>query len=124
MSQSHSASFVSSQPANRLKTDWRNKAMTVCWVFLPVRHSSKSPAAISVKPRASSGSRQAKVADCRIHDLRRPFTVIAQRAGVDRHVVKNLGGWSSVVAVERHYTGDVAPAYRQAMDRIARTASA
>jgi len=52
-------------------------------------------------------------------DLRRSFSTLAQRAGVDRHVVKDLGGWSTVGVVEKHYTGDVSPVYRAAMDRIA-----
>jgi hypothetical protein len=39
---------VSSYPVNRLKTDWPNKTMIVCRVFLPVRRSSKSATAISV----------------------------------------------------------------------------
>ena len=56
---------------------------------------------------------------CSIHDLRRSFSTMCQRAGVDRHIVKDLGGWSCVAVVEKHYTGDIAPIYRQAMARVA-----
>lgn len=38
---------------------------------------------------------------------------------MDRHVVKDLGGWSCVPVLERHYSGDFSPVYRQATDRIA-----
>jgi integrase len=68
--------------------------------------------------------KNAKVAHCTTHDLRRSFSTLAQRAGVDRSIVKDLGGWSSVTVVERHYTGDVAQAHRQAMDQIAKAQSA
>jgi len=61
----------------------------------------------------------AKVKRCTLHDLRRSFSTLAQRAGIDRHVVKDLGGWSCVSVLERHYTGDIAPVYRAAMDRMA-----
>ncbi len=44
-----------------------------------------------------------------IHDLRRSFSTLAQRAGVDRLTVKDLGGWSSVTVVEKHYTGEIQP---------------
>ncbi len=59
---------------------------------------------------------------CNLHDLRRSFSTLAQRAGVDRYTVKNLGGWSVVSVVEKHYTGDVQEVHRRAMDRIAGTA--
>ncbi|MCX5675175.1 MAG: hypothetical protein NTX87_09210 [Planctomycetota bacterium] len=45
-------------------------------------------------------------------------------AAVDLNLVRDRGGWSSVSVVERRYTGDVARAYRQAMDLIAKAASA
>jgi integrase len=67
---------------------------------------------------------KAKIADCSIHDLRRSFSTLGQRAGVDRSIIKDLGGWSCVAVVEKHYTGDVAPAYREAMDRMAKAAGA
>ena len=41
---------------------------------------------------------------CSLHDLRRSFSTLAQRAGVERAVVKDLGGWSTVGDVEKHYT--------------------
>ncbi|MCG3180150.1 MAG: Tyrosine recombinase XerC [Phycisphaerae bacterium] len=66
----------------------------------------------------------AGVAKCSLHDLRRSFSTIAQRAGVDRSVVKDLGGWSTVAVVEKHYTGNVSPAYRAAMERIAASRTA
>jgi len=63
--------------------------------------------------------KKAKVEHATLHDLRRSFSTNAQRAGIDRHVVKDLGGWSTVAVLEKHYTGDVSPVYRAAMDRIA-----
>jgi len=62
---------------------------------------------------------KAKAKHCTLHDLRRSFSTLAQRAGVDRHIVKDLGGWSCVSVVEKHYSGDISPVYRQAMDQIA-----
>ena len=61
----------------------------------------------------------AKVKRCTLHDLRRSFSTLCQRAGIDRHVVKDLGGWSCVSVLERHYSGDISPVYRAAMDRLA-----
>jgi integrase len=67
----------------------------------------------------------------------RPLLIVAYRQGLRRkelanlrwaavdldrqilHVVKDRGGWSTVRVVEKHYTGDVSPVYRAAMDRIA-----
>lgn len=66
---------------------------------------------------------KAKIAPCSLHDCRRSFSTLAQRAGVDRHTVKDLGGWSTVGVVEKHYTGEIPEAFRQAMDRMAKTAS-
>ena len=63
--------------------------------------------------------KKAGIAHCTMHDLRRSFSTIAQRAGVDKYTVKDLGGWSVVSVVERHYTGDVSSVHREAMDRIA-----
>ena len=65
---------------------------------------------------------KAGVAPCTLHDLRRSFSTLAQRAGVDKFIVRDLGGWSSVSVVDRHYTGDVGDVYRQAMQRIAEMA--
>lgn len=65
---------------------------------------------------------RARVSHCTLHDLRRSFSTLAQRAGIDREMVKDLGGWSVVSVVERHYTGDISGAYRRAIDRIAETA--
>jgi integrase len=56
--------------------------------------------------------------------LRRNELVNLRWAGVDRNIIKDLGGCSSVTVVEKHYTGDVAPAYRDAMDRMAKAAGA
>jgi len=64
----------------------------------------------------------AGIAHCALHDLRRSFSTLAQRAGVDRYTVKDLGGWSVVSVVEKHYTGDVSEAHRRAMAKIAETA--
>jgi integrase len=65
---------------------------------------------------------KAGIAHCTTHDLRRSFSTIAQRAGVDKYTVKDLGGWSTVGVVEKHYTGDVSEVHRQAMRKIAETA--
>jgi integrase len=65
---------------------------------------------------------RAGVRSCTLHDLRRSFSTLAQRAGVDKYTVKDLGGWSVVSVVEKHYTGDVSEAHRRAMARIAETA--
>ena len=65
---------------------------------------------------------KAGIAPCTLHDLRRSFSTLAQRAGVDKYTVKDLGGWSEVSVVERHYTGEVQAVYRRAMKRIAGTA--
>lgn len=59
---------------------------------------------------------------CTMHDLRRSFSTIAQRAGVDKAVVKDLGGWSCMSVVEKHYTGDVSDVHRKAMEKIAASA--
>ena len=64
----------------------------------------------------------AGVSACTIHDLRRSFSTLAQRAGVDKHIVKDLGGWSVVSVVEKHYTGELSEVYRRAMDKIAKRA--
>jgi len=66
--------------------------------------------------------KRAGIAHCTCHDLRRSFSTIAQRAGVDKYTVKDLGGWSTVGVVEKHYTGDVSEVHREAMRRIAETA--
>jgi len=34
--------------------------------------------------------------------------------------VKDLGGWSDVKVVEKHYTGSVLPAPKAAMERVAK----
>jgi integrase len=66
---------------------------------------------------------RAKV-DCTFHDLRRSFSTLAQRAGVDRNVIRDLGGWSSVKVLERHYLGEIPTVHKQAMQRIARAQGA
>ncbi len=63
--------------------------------------------------------KRAGVGACTLHDLRRSFSTLAQRAGVDKYTVKDLGGWSVVSVVEKHYTGDVSEVHRRAMNRIA-----
>ena len=70
----------------------------------------------------NSGETPADIAYCTPHDLRRSSSTLAQRAGVDRHTVKDLDGWSEVSVVERHYTGQVKEAHRRAMWQIAGTA--
>jgi len=63
--------------------------------------------------------KRAGIAHATLHDLRRSFSTIAQRCGVDKYVVKDLGGWSDVSVVEKHYTGDVSEVHRAAMRKIA-----
>ena len=55
-----------------------------------------------------------------LHDLRRSLSTLLQRTGVDRSVVKDLGGGSDVKVVEKHDTGDIQPAPERAMDRLAK----
>jgi len=61
-----------------------------------------------------------------LHDERRSWSTLAQAAGVDRMTVKDLGGWSDVSVVERHYTnaGHVLPALRTAMEKIGKAIAA
>ena len=66
--------------------------------------------------------KRAGIPHCTPHDLRRSFSTNAQRAGVDKYTVKDLGGWSVVSVVEKHYSGDVSEVHRAAMRRIAGTA--
>jgi integrase len=66
--------------------------------------------------------KRAGITHCTLHDLRRSFSTLAQRAGVDKYTVKDLGGWSVVSVVEKHYTGDLLEVHRKAMQQIARTA--
>src|SRR3954463_8596312 len=56
---SRSASFTSSYPAKRPNTDWRNCPSRVWRPFAPVRVSVRTSAAVSLRQRASSSSRQA-----------------------------------------------------------------
>jgi integrase len=67
----------------------------------------------------TSLAKKAGIPPCTLHDCRRSFSTQAQRAGIDRSVVKDLGGWSSVSVVEKHYSGEISAVYRQAMKRIA-----
>jgi integrase len=63
--------------------------------------------------------KKAGIPHCSLHDLRRSFSTLAQRAGVDTVTVKNLGGWSTIGVVEKHYTGEVPEAFERAMRTIA-----
>lgn len=63
--------------------------------------------------------KKAGIGYCTLHDLRRSFATLAQRVGVDKYTVKDLGGWSTVSVVEGYYTGDVKEAHRKAMKKIA-----
>src|SRR3954462_139672 len=56
---SRSASFTSSYPAKRPNTDWRNCPTREWRPFAPVRVSVSTSPAVSLRPRASSSSRQA-----------------------------------------------------------------
>ena len=62
------------------------------------------------------------IGPCTLHDLRRSFSTLAQRAGVDKYTVKDLGGWSVVSVVEKYYTGEVNEVYRRAMEKIVKRA--
>ena len=44
---------------------------------------------------------------------------MAQRRGVDRHIVKDLGGRSAVNVVEKCYTGERPEVYGQAIKKTA-----
>lgn len=55
---------------------------------------------------------------CTLHDLRRSFSTLAQRAGLAPSTVQELGGWRSLVVVKRHYTGDVSQGQRLAMRQL------
>ena len=61
----------------------------------------------------------ASVPHCTLHDLRRSFSTLCQRAGVDKATVKDLGGWSTIGVVEKHYTGEVKEVHRRAMQTFA-----
>ena len=65
---------------------------------------------------------KAKIAPCSLHDCRRSFSTLAQRAGIDRNTVKDLGGWSALSVVEKHYTGEVPEVFERAMAQIAKAA--
>src|SRR5215212_9932561 len=56
---SRSASLVSSYPAKRPNTDWRNCPTREWRPFAPVRVSVNTSPAVSLRPRVSSSSRQA-----------------------------------------------------------------
>ena len=60
-------------------------------------------------------AKRSKIEHCSIHDLRRSFSTLAQRAGVDKVTVKDLGGWSTVQVLEKHYTGETPEVFRRAM---------
>lgn len=51
--------------------------------------------------------RRVGVTPCTLHDLRRSFSTLAQRRGVDVGTVMLLGGWASIAVVRKHYTGDL-----------------
>lgn len=57
----------------------------------------------------------AGIPHCTPHDLRRSFSTLMQRAGVDKATVKDLGGWSAISVIERHYTGNIDEALHAAM---------
>jgi len=58
------------------------------------------------------------VSPCTLHDFRRSWSTLAQRAGVNPAIVQELGGWSALSVVRAHYTGDVSAAHRQATDLL------
>jgi integrase len=65
-------------------------------------------------------AKDAKISPATLHDLRRSFSTLAQRAGVDSVVMQRLGGWADLTTVRKHYTGDVTEADRRAIDQLTR----
>ncbi len=62
--------------------------------------------------------KRAGIPHCSLHDLRRSFSTLAQRAGIDKATVKDLGGWSNIGVVEKHYTGEVPEVSQRAMAKL------
>ena len=62
--------------------------------------------------------KRAGIAHCSLHDLRRSFSTLAQRAGIDVGTVKNLGGWSTIGVVEKHYTGEIPEVAQRAIAKL------
>lgn len=62
--------------------------------------------------------RHVGIASCTLHDLRRSFSTLLQRAGIDVGTVQLLGGWSSIEVVRRHYTGDLHGHLASAMSQM------
>ena len=67
---------------------------------------------------------KADVAHCTLHDFRRSFSTLAQRAGIDRETVRDLGGWSTTTVVEKHYTGELPEVFERAVKTMDRAAGA
>ena len=63
-------------------------------------------------------AKRAGIPHCSLHDLRRSFSTLAQRAGIDVGTVKNLGGWSTIGVVEKYYTGEVPELSQRAMAKL------
>jgi len=96
-------------------------------VVTTIPHVSTWPSGQAHKPDCVTRTftalvKKSGIVYCTPHDLRRSFSTIAQRAGVDRSIVKDLGGWSEISVLEKHYTGDVSEARRRAMETIAKRA--
>jgi integrase len=99
----------------------RNRARKMLWRFrqtkLALGHSIGGHVFVNSKgghwKPDTVGARFAKlvkdvgVKRCTLHDLRRSFSTLAQRHGVDVGTVMLLGGWASIAVVRAHYTGDL-----------------
>jgi integrase len=72
----------------------------------------------AVTHRFAEIRKAAGIAACTLHDLRRSFSTLAQRAGIDKATVKDLGGWSTIGVVEKHYTGETPEVFQRAMARL------
>lgn len=60
----------------------------------------------------------ARIPPATYHDLRRSFSTLAQRAGIDAETVRQLGGWSNLEVVRRHYTGEIVEPLRAAIEKL------
>ncbi len=62
--------------------------------------------------------KRAGIAHCSLHHLRRSSSTPARRAGIDKATVKDLGGWSTIGVVEKHYTGEVPEVAQRAIAKL------
>ena len=62
--------------------------------------------------------RRADIPYYSLHGLSRSIACLAQRAGIDEATVKDLGQWSTIGVVEKHYTGEVPEVWQRAMAKL------